>query len=211
MATSSSALLVQGLAAGSHFRTGEGGGSSRSSLRSSFAGEAVRLHSGLRGWRSCGSGGAAAIAPPRAVMDRVAPRNQPNFYELLGLPQDVALPDIKVAYRQMAKKLHPDVCPPEASKECAVKFIEVQEAYETLSDPRRRALYDMDMANSLNAIASGRRRYSDPDGCTEEWRVHWEDQLSNLKRRSAAKNADAAPESWGAKMRRKRQEQQQWA
>ncbi len=70
-----------------------------------------------------------------------------TFYEVLGLAKDVALPDIKTAYRQMARRYHPDVCPPEELEENTKRFIEVQEAYETLSDPRRRAMYDAQILN----------------------------------------------------------------
>jgi hypothetical protein len=86
----------------------------------------------------------------------------PTFYDVLGLANnDVALPDIKTAYRQMARRYHPDVCPPEELEENTKRFLEVQEAYETLSDSRRRAMYDAHLLNfgprkrwDLNAVVS---------------------------------------------------------
>eukprot|EP00897_Mesotaenium_endlicherianum_P001540 jgi/Mesen1/1413/ME000130S00498 len=69
-----------------------------------------------------------------------------SFYELLGVSQKESLAAIKDAYRHMARRFHPDVCPLGA-RECTKRFIEVQEAYETLSDPDRRAMYDYDISH----------------------------------------------------------------
>lgn len=63
-----------------------------------------------------------------------------NFYEILGVPKTATQDEIKSAYREKAKTLHPDrtASDPEATK----KFKEVQEAYETLSDPDKKTFYD---------------------------------------------------------------------
>lgn len=82
-----------------------------------------------------------------------------SFYELLGIPESGTLPEIKQAYKQLARKYHPDVSPPDRVGEYTERFIRVQEAYETLSDPRRRALYDRDMASGLHLAFSARRRH----------------------------------------------------
>lgn len=62
-----------------------------------------------------------------------------DFYDVLGVQKGANDDDIKKAYRGLAKKYHPDV-----SKEpnAEAKFKEVQEAYDTLSDPQKRATYD---------------------------------------------------------------------
>lgn len=62
-----------------------------------------------------------------------------DYYDVLGISKSASDDDIKKAYRQLAKKYHPDV-----SKETDAenKFKEVQEAYDTLSDPQKRASYD---------------------------------------------------------------------
>ena len=62
-----------------------------------------------------------------------------DYYEVLGLPKTANETDIKKAYRTLAKKFHPDV-----NKEAGAedKFKEVNEAYETLSDPQKKANYD---------------------------------------------------------------------
>lgn len=82
-----------------------------------------------------------------------------SFYDLLGISQSGSLAEIKRAYKQLARKYHPDVSPPGGAEEYTKMFIRVQEAYETLSDPRRRALYDRDMIGGLQVAFSARRRY----------------------------------------------------
>ena len=63
-----------------------------------------------------------------------------DYYEVLGVPRTASEADIKKAYRQLAKKLHPDVNP--GDKQAEEKFKELNEAYETLSDAQKRARYD---------------------------------------------------------------------
>lgn len=82
-----------------------------------------------------------------------------TFYDLLGIPETGTLPEIKQAYKQLARKYHPDVSPPDRVEEYTRRFIRVQEAYETLSDPRRRALYDRDMSRGLHLAFSARKSY----------------------------------------------------
>ncbi len=62
-----------------------------------------------------------------------------DYYEVLGLSKSASEADIKKAYRTLAKKYHPDV---NKEKGSDVKFKEVQEAYEVLSDPQKKANYD---------------------------------------------------------------------
>ncbi|OAY28299.1 chaperone protein dnaJ 20, chloroplastic [Manihot esculenta] len=133
-----------------------------------------------------------------------------SFYELLGIPESGTLIEIKQAYKQVARKYHPDVSPPDRVEEYTQRFIQVQEAYETLSDPRRRALYDRDMARGLHLAFSARRRYQDDEELEVrgEWKNHWEAQLSELTRRSMNKDAEGNM-SWAARMRRQRERSSQ--
>lgn len=62
-----------------------------------------------------------------------------NPYEVLGVQKDASANDIKKAYFQLAKKYHPDTNKDPASKE---RFLEIQTAYETLSDESKRKAYD---------------------------------------------------------------------
>jgi len=62
-----------------------------------------------------------------------------DYYKVLGVARDASQDEVKRAYRKLARKYHPDV-----SKEANAedKFKEVQEAYEVLKDPEKRAAYD---------------------------------------------------------------------
>ncbi|MBQ8396806.1 MAG: molecular chaperone DnaJ [Clostridia bacterium] len=63
-----------------------------------------------------------------------------DYYEVLGLEKGADESAIKKAYRSLAKKYHPDMNPGDAEAEA--KFKEVNEAYDVLSDPDKRAKYD---------------------------------------------------------------------
>ena len=62
-----------------------------------------------------------------------------NYYDVLGISKNASESEIKNAYREMAKKYHPDISKEENAEE---KFKEVQEAYSVLSDPEKKANYD---------------------------------------------------------------------
>ncbi|CAF2222065.1 hypothetical protein HID58_028811 [Brassica napus] len=126
-----------------------------------------------------------------------------SFYDLLGVAESVTLPEIKQAYKQLARKYHPDVSPPDQVEEYTDRFIRVQEAYETLSDPRRRVLYDRDLSMGFSFSFSGRRRNRYHEEVVEEkseWKKKWQTQLSGLKKRSHQKENNSM--SWAARMRR---------
>jgi molecular chaperone DnaJ len=63
-----------------------------------------------------------------------------DFYDVLGLGRSATEADLKRAYRQMAMKYHPDRNPGDATAEA--RFKEVNEAYEILKDPQKKAAYD---------------------------------------------------------------------
>jgi curved DNA-binding protein len=62
-----------------------------------------------------------------------------DYYEILGLTRAADADEVKRAYRKLARKFHPDVS---KEKNAEDKFKEVQEAYEVLRDPEKRAAYD---------------------------------------------------------------------
>src|SRR5688572_24586483 len=77
------------------------------------------------------------LAAPAGLRLHVA--TYKDYYQIIGVARDASQDEIKRAYRRLARKFHPDV-----SKEANAedKFKEVQEAYEVLKDPEKRAAYD---------------------------------------------------------------------
>jgi len=70
-----------------------------------------------------------------------------DYYEVLGVPRTASADDIKRAYRQLARKHHPDLHPATERARAAERFKEINEAYEVLSDPDKRGKYDALGAN----------------------------------------------------------------
>jgi len=70
----------------------------------------------------------------------------PNYYEVLRIDHKASGPEIKSAYRRLARKLHPDRN--HGAEDTARKFAEIAEAYEILGNPIERAKYDQRILNA---------------------------------------------------------------
>ncbi|MEW5785549.1 MAG: J domain-containing protein [Bacillota bacterium] len=65
-----------------------------------------------------------------------------DYYKILEVDKSASAKEIKSAYRKLAKKWHPDLQPGEKKQAAEAQFKRVNEAYEVLSDPEKRAKYD---------------------------------------------------------------------
>jgi molecular chaperone DnaJ len=63
-----------------------------------------------------------------------------DYYEILGVARSASSDELKKAFRRLAMKCHPDRCPDDPGAQ--ERFKEIKEAYDVLSDPHKRALYD---------------------------------------------------------------------
>ena len=66
-----------------------------------------------------------------------------NYYEILSLPHNCSQEDIAESYRRLSLKYHPKVCSPENSAQSEYHFQKLCEAYEVLSDPMKKEIYDI--------------------------------------------------------------------
>ena len=90
-----------------------------------------------------------------------------DYYAALGVPKTVSADDLKKAYRRLAKEHHPDLHSEKDKKSATEKFKAINEAYEVLSDPKKKARYDQ-LGPGWNAQEEGgpapRREEAGPSG-----------------------------------------------
>src|SRR3989475_11406085 len=93
-----------------------------------------------------------------------------DYYRILGVDRNADDKTLKSAYRRLARKYHPDVA---KTKDAGERFKEINEAYEVLSDPKKRQRYD--------TLGSDWQRYAQPGpGAPGSSRVQYGGDLGDL-------------------------------
>ncbi len=116
-------------------------------------------------------------------------KSKRDYYEVLGVSRNADIKEIKSAYRRLAFQYHPDRNP--GDKDAEEKFKEASEAYEVLSDPQKRELYDRFGHEGLKG--SGYREYSDIDDIFSNFSDIFEDFFgfsTGSSRRRSYRGAD---------------------
>jgi curved DNA-binding protein len=103
--------------------------------------------------------GNLGIARRRTSTCNLPSKMSKDYYKILGVSRNASAEEIQKAYRNLARKYHPDLNPDD--KTAKQKFQEVQQAYDTLSDPKKRQMYDQfgadyeQMGGGSNPFAGG--------------------------------------------------------
>eukprot|EP01083_Nonionella_stella_P165770 552470_1 len=87
--------------------------------------------------------------------------SEQDFYRMLGISRSASSKEIKSAYRQMAKKYHPDANP---GKDTTEQFQEINRAYEVLNNPDLKKKYDMYGAAGVGTSAASDQTAGSPFG-----------------------------------------------
>lgn len=91
-----------------------------------------------------------------------------DYYKILEVNKEASPEIIAKVYKILAKKYHPDLQKDSNKSECEEKFKEISEAYETLSDPEKRSVYDSSLNEYLNQSKVDRSDYETlVDYCVE--------------------------------------------
>ncbi|XP_057421957.1 chaperone protein dnaJ 20, chloroplastic-like [Lotus japonicus] len=118
-----------------------------------------------------------------------------NLYKVLSLKPGSAMDEIKRAYRSMALQYHPDVCHDPSMKEESTKmFVQLNEAYKTLSNPLLREQYDSEL---------GFRSEMNINVSDEGLRSMWQEQVvhdMNMKTKSRRRMGQKGG-SWSSRMK----------
>ena len=117
-----------------------------------------------------------------------------DYYKVLGVSRSASADDIKKAYRRLARKHHPDVNP--GDKESEDRFKQISEAFEVLSDQKKRDIYDRYGHYSEHAAAGGGSPFDFANFGAANFRDIFSEIFSNIRpqsgpaRKQAARGAD---------------------
>ena len=103
-----------------------------------------------------------------------------DYYKVLNIARSATSEEIKKAYRKLALKYHPDKN--KGSKEAEEKFKEVAEAYEALSDPQKREIYDKYGEEGLkgNFGGAGATNFKMPEGFSFSFNIDPNETFRNV-------------------------------
>jgi curved DNA-binding protein len=110
-----------------------------------------------------------------------------DYYDVLGVPRTASAKDIKRAYRELARKHHPDLQPAAERPRAAERFKEINEANEVLSDPDKRAKYD-----ALGANWKGGMDFTPPRGPSGAPRMPGSGRTRGGSATSSPRSSDSA-------------------
>lgn len=144
----------------------------------------------------------------RATNYNTENESKTNFYKVLSLSpnSNTSMDEIKRAYRSMALRYHPDVADhrddDSSMKESTRLFVQLNEAYKTLSDPVLREEYDCELGLTANSFSCRSTTYKfrkdmNNVGPNSQWRQ----QILELKRRSTGRMARKEG-SWASRVRK---------
>jgi len=125
-----------------------------------------------------------------------APLKKRTYYDILGVGRKATDEDVKIAYRKLAKKHHPDANLD--NEDAEERFKEIQQAHATLKDKWKRALYDQDL--QFGSYGTGGTQKVDKEKWTEHWDRESPDEREARKDRyrryAAGERNDLPPEPW---------------
>ena len=107
-----------------------------------MAGLRVRHKPGSRFWP-------LELGAPGLIM--TTPKH--DYYETLGVPRSASAEELRKSYRKLVRKYHPDLNP--GDKAAEDRFKKLQEAYDVLSEPKKRQMYDQHGFYSEGGFAAG--------------------------------------------------------
>ncbi|KAJ4886497.1 Chaperone DnaJ-domain superfamily protein [Raphanus sativus] len=113
----------------------------------------TRSHRGNARFPSSFKASSQTLNAEPAVTETARRRAWSSLYELLRVDETASLPEIKTAYRSLAKVYHPDAASVESAD--GRDFMEIHRAYATLADPTTRAIYDSTLGARRRRVHAG--------------------------------------------------------